>query len=283
MVHNSTNRSCKFTYLLGAFDGTGSKDWRKPDGSNSHVYQFYKRFSSGNSYKTYYDGPNTIGSNTKDIAAKGLKDLLKVLQVQSIRDGGPSVNRSKGGYQSLPLSASGDVRVVLVGHSRGGLIAAWIANELSRFGVPVYFMGLYDAVDRASNLDPFNPPEGSAFALDIDPDTLSNVFYTYHALRDPSMKSRTLFGNTARNNLNKTLTYQERLFQTSHGGIGGAPAPQAETMVTRGVRKNVYPLFSDTTCTPEQGEKRVRVCNNNSAAAQAWIVGRARSLGIPIG
>jgi len=272
-MHIPANKSCKLTYLLGAFDGTGSKDWRKPDGSNSHVYQFYKRFSSGNSNKSYYDGPNTIGLNTKDIAAKALNDLLKVLRGQSIRDGGPSVNRSKGGYQSLPLSASGDVRVVLVGHSRGGLIAAWIANELSRFGVPVYFMGLYDAVDRAINLDPFNPPEGSAFAMDIDPDTLSNVFYTYHALRDPRMKSRTSFGNTARKILNEEVhVYEERLFQTSHGGIGGSSASQ-----------NVPSLFSDNTCTRENGEKRVRVCNNNSAAAQAWIVGRARSLGVPIG
>lgn len=127
--------------------------------------------------------------------------------------------------------------------------------------------------------------EGSAFAMGIDPDSLSDVAYTHHALRDPRMKSRTSFGNTARKVLNQEVqVYEERLFQTSHGGIGGAPAPQAIGQIAAwGQKTNYYHWSSDPTCTPEQGEKRVRVCNNNSAAAQAWIIERARSHGIPIG
>jgi hypothetical protein len=223
----AANMCLPLDYVLVAVDGTGSKDWMNADGSNSHVYQFFKRFQGGAENKKYYHGPGSTGLNTKSIARHAMAELLATLHRKSKVAGGPQLHVAKGGYQSLPLSASGNVRVCLAGHSRGGHITVWIANELSRHGIPVYFMGLYDAVDRTAGFDPFHPPEGASFAMGIDSESLSNCFNTYHALRDPQMKSRSSFGNTARKPLDQAHVYEEKLFQTSHGGIGGDPAPTA--------------------------------------------------------
>jgi hypothetical protein len=102
-----------------------------------------------------------------------------------------------------------NIKIVLVGHSRGAAIIIEIAKQLP---VPVYFMGLYDAVNRSASL---------GFT-----DTIENVEYVAHAMRNPDVGSRSSFSNTGTKIKGGQLT--TKLFDTTHGGIGGDPIPAKE-------------------------------------------------------
>jgi hypothetical protein len=62
-------------------DGTGSRTWMKPDGSNSHVYMFVQDFQYGainNIDRKYFHGPsdNVMGRETEPILQNAL-DFIK--------------------------------------------------------------------------------------------------------------------------------------------------------------------------------------------------------------
>jgi pimeloyl-ACP methyl ester carboxylesterase len=167
-------------YLLAAIDGTGSEDWMNAQGSNSHVFQFFREMNVNGGCKAYFHGPDTLGYTTGDIA----RNVLSFF------------NQAMRRYPNPPP------RIVLIGHSRGGLVAIHVAARLPR---EVSFLGLYDAVDMNLGFD-----ETAA---------IRNVAVTFHALRDPSLGSRSSWGNTGTGSV--TGQYQSRQFMTSHGGIGG--------------------------------------------------------------
>ena len=260
-------------YLLASIDGTSSKEWRRPDGTNSHCYKFYRDFKVQNSRdKKYFHGPHISGVDLEDI----------IYQVSGFLKG-----RIRAYFPNARPSAN-QLRIVLVGHSRGGFIAMNVAKQMP---LPVYFLGLYDAVKRAftnGNIiagvvtgGPIIPVMGllgsSAYDWLSNAERVSNVQFTYHALRDPEVNSRPYFGNTGRK---YTGFHEEKLFYTSHGGIGGDPIPSSSGKFGR-----------DLSCSNEtvrggvmrmSGQNLEDICKKNSNAVDTWMRTKAKSKGLPI-
>lgn len=177
-----------------------------------------------------------------------------------------------------PLTIA-DVRLVIIGHSRGGLAATVLAKMLSPI-IKVYFLGLYDAVDRQPCLD----------SLVVD-----NVHIVYHARRHPDMNSRWYFGNTSLQ-YKPDLIWQEKFFYTTHGGIGGDfmedPAQVGfgddstcvpygkEMVVTRG--GNMREIDRTHPVAKKQGRPINQICAEGRNDANRFIREGARFYGLPI-
>jgi len=241
-------------FVVAAIDGTGSSDWRRPDGSNSHVWKFQHDFQTPSDRKRYFDGPGTLGFEVDDISSAVLRWSLSTL-----RRIVPGSRPAPGGHACI--APRNDVKICLVGHSRGALIAIDVARELSRHGYPVFFMGLYDAVDMA---------------LGTEGDMVTNAEVTYHALRHPALRSRSSWGNTGRDH---HARYYERHFMTSHGGIGGDPVLTADGM------------FADYSCDTTTLTADIMAalgtdlgvqCQTQSSEADRWIRRGAVSERLPI-
>jgi hypothetical protein len=187
-------------WILACIDGTGSRSWRRADGFNSHVYRFYRDF--GASYRNYWHGPGTLGSEMPGIVGQVTNWIFTEL------------------VRSVELGLRQDeVKICLVGHSRGAVAVIEVANRLQnlmpvaflppsiqiRCPIRVQFMGLYDAVDRS--------------LMSFPDAALSNVDKVYHAIRlNRSWSgSRWSFGSCT------VGRGQAREFDTAHGGIGGDP------------------------------------------------------------
>jgi hypothetical protein len=183
-------------YVLACIDGTGSTEWRRPDGLNSHVYRFYKDAVVEPDFKLYRHGPDTAGLKMGGIVEDVTAWVLKAVAARRKAD------------------PKKDVEIVLVGHSRGAVAATVVANRLAAPKIPdacavpirVKFLGLYDAVDRSF--------------LSVDT-TLRNVETVYHAVRG----NRDFFGGSRWSF--DTVKYDRPVlawdYNTSHGGIGGDP------------------------------------------------------------
>ena len=232
-------------YIVVGIDGTGSRSWMKPDGSNSHVYRFIQDFQYGaiNIDRKYFHGPsdNLMGRESEPIlqnaldfiknrlyqlfGGAGLQNVqpLKMFDVNSCQQTDYyAQQRNDFGYYpngtqtiQIPVKINAtmlqhqvlsmdDIKIVLVGHSRGGLVATVLAKMLAPL-VRVYFLALYDSVSRQPCLDG---------------DTVENVQHVFHAMRDPETGSRFTFGNTS-TRYSPGTDYAAQRFTTSHGGIGG--------------------------------------------------------------
>jgi pimeloyl-ACP methyl ester carboxylesterase len=263
--------SSKSKYIVVGIDGTGSTEWMKPDGSNSHTYRFVHEFRYG-TYgvdRMWFHGPSDTmrGKETEPILQdalnfvtrrlyqlfpqiKGNHQAFEMFDVNSCKQAEyyssqmPS-SEYGGSYAHIenlkrprvvnsmmlrhqPLSTD-DVKVVIIGHSRGGLAAAVLARMLSPI-VKVYFLGLYDSVDRQPCLDGM---------------VVENVRAVYHARRHPDMNSRWYFSNTSVE-YKSDLPAREEFFHTTHGGVGG-DFNEDPKQVTFG---------SDSTCVP-YGKERI--------------------------
>jgi hypothetical protein len=125
----------------------------------------------------------------------------------------------------------------------------------------VAFLGLYDAVDMA---------------LGLDGERITNVDATYHARRDPRLESRSSWGNTG---MRSDGFYEERVFFTSHGGIGGDPTLTPSSITddfscnTRGLRADIM---------RSMGTDPGQMCRLNGRAADEWIRRNARSRNVPV-
>ena len=194
--------------LLG-IDGTGSEKWLNSTGGNSHVFQFVTDFIAPKDDKRYLHGPGDLGFDVSGIVDAGLGFIVGRLQ-HAILD------RTRGlkpnDRVTLPLIR---VRLSMVGHSRGGLIAVLIAKRLKEYTltkqiplVHVHFLELYDAVDRHVG------PEAKEIP--------GNVISAYHAIRDPTVQSRNWFGNTGTKALSP-CRYQAKIFSATHSAMGGDP------------------------------------------------------------
>jgi hypothetical protein len=304
-------------FIVVGIDGTGSSEWRKPDGSNSHVFQFVRDFQFGalGVDRKFYDGPRSKvwGTDSVPILQEALdfvRQRLQVLFPRMMQGHKPldmfDVNScmqqqqqqaySHGFYTSTytqefrvpvrvtpqmlssqPLSNQ-QVRVILVGHSRGGLIATVLARMLSPL-IQVYFLGLYDSVDRQPCLDG---------------EVVENVKYVFHARRHPQVGSRTYFSNTSTQY--KAEYYEEKYFYTSHGGIGGSfvtdrtqvgmfddgacvVQPPQRPVVTRG---GVVMVDNTNPLTKKLGKPIDIICADGSAEADRFIREGARKFGLPV-
>ncbi len=261
-------------WILVSIDGTGSRDWRPENGGYSHCHQFYTDFGRHGMAegwtinKTYLEGPDDqiTGADSGDIKRNGQRFIARVIErlfprdVEHLPSMGTDMRRTRRLVSRRERIASHEhLRIVLVGHSRGGAIVIDMARELRQLA-QVYFMGLFDAVDR------------SAW---IDGGRVENTRYVYHALRGLE-DSRSSFGNTGTEGLSRS---QLRTFQTSHGGIGGAPSLNPSG-VTSDYSCSVETLTSSIERT--LGHDRGAVCRDESRAAYDWVVGRARRHNVPV-
>jgi pimeloyl-ACP methyl ester carboxylesterase len=190
-------------YVLAAIDGSGSSEWRRKDGANSHVFRFKSDFADNGGAKEYWHGPNWWG--------QGLSKTIDDANSWIIRSIERLISKYRCGQQ--------EVKVCLVGHSRGAAAGIALANRLNdptnvravsrslRAPIQVHFLALYDTVNR------------SPLSIDCK---LTNVKHCFHACRqnismDPEKGSRGSFG------LVKVPGASPAQFDTSHGGIGGDP------------------------------------------------------------
>jgi len=312
-------------YIVVGIDGTSSASWRKPDGSNSHVYRFVQGFQSGamGVDKLFLDGPNNVieGRDSEPILQKALDFIDRRLHAlfpkqlavgahpahaldmfdvnsctqtdyyreqygdeygllppaqQTVPRMPVQVNATMLAHQAL---STDQVRIVIVGHSRGGLIATVLAHMLSPL-VRVYFMGLYDAVDREPCLD------GA---------TIDNVKIVFHARRSPDVGSRTMFGNTA--TLHKVEHYEESFFYTSHGGIGGdfvadpskvgmfgddSCAARPDTRLVNTGKGGIASVDNRHPLTKRFGKPIEQICAEGRDNADTFIRNGARRFGLPV-
>lgn len=307
-------------YIVVGIDGTGSRQWRKPDGSNSSVYKFIDSFqiASRTSVKRFFDGPSGVklGLDSEPILHEALnfiynhlRDNFPLVQQRNVKPltmfdvnkchqvaeqqiaaqqaeygflfSTPSVHipmRVTTQMLSHQLLSTDQVRIVIVGHSRGGLIATVLARMLSPI-VKVFFLGLYDAVDRQPCYD------GSI---------VENVKFVFHARRHADVGSRSYFGNTA--TVYHSDFHEEQYFYTSHGGVGGSfspgefdrnwvpdnscyPQPPTPTIATRAgaiTVPNINPL------TRRFGKSIDQICADGGQRADAFIREGARRAGLPV-
>ncbi len=279
-------------YILVAIDGTDSAEWRNATGSNSHTHRFYSDFDTKGGSKAYWDGPGIrsggtvfgAGSdailesvvawvNTKITSVLGLStpasnNARTMTSRPSENLSGPSfymnlnrrfVRRTSREKRLIRDYISNRLRICLVGHSRGGMIAICAAPRLP---LPVYFMGLYDAVDMHPTLDG---------------DRIHNADIIYHAIRHEIMDSRSSWGNAGISS--SSPNYHRRHFRTSHGGLGGSPE-----LHPGGVTSD-FACSIDTTSAHIMsylGENLGQMCTDESIAADTWIRQGARNAGISV-
>ncbi len=316
-----TTDSSEDKYIVVGIDGTGSTEWMKPDGSNSHTYRFVHEFRYG-TYgvdRMWFHGPSDTmsGKETEPILQTALNFVTKRLhqlfphikgkhqafemfdvnackqseyysnQIPASEFGSSYVNLDKlrqpqsvtvRMLQHQPLTID-NVKVVIIGHSRGGLAAAVLAKMLSPI-VKVYFLGLYDSVDRQPCLDGM---------------VVENVRAVYHARRHPDMNSRWYFGNTSLQ-YKTDLPPREEFFRTTHGGVGGDFIED----------HNQLSFGSDSTCVPygkqkiatrggvreidrthpvakKEGRPINLICEDGKKGADRFIREGAKRHGLPIG
>jgi len=305
-------------YIVVGIDGTGSREWMYQDGSNSSTFKFIRDVHYGaiDIDRRWFHGPsNTVtGSDSVPILQEALDFIyqrinmlfpatrtrsIKPLEMFDVNSCMQSQERSKmyamerrGYYQpqnlrqpvmvtqnmlaSQPLTTD-DVRVVLIGHSRGGLAVTMLARMLSPL-VRVYFMGLYDSVDRQACLDGMN---------------VENVKYVAHARRNPEVKSRTYFGSSSLKYIGVDHA-EERFFYTSHGGIGGSFITDKKevsmfgdssclaTITTHTEEGGTLELINNPALVKKLGKKMDQVCTDGSTEADQFIRTQAKKYGIPI-
>jgi hypothetical protein len=306
-------------YIVVGIDGTSSRDWMKLDGSNSHTYKFIEDFKGGTTYGTnkfwrhgtsevVFDGESQrIVQEALDFIIKSLKlkfptrsinnmRALEMFDVNSCKQSEYYNQRFSNSYygqsntqtkipvlvdvakkhQSLTIN---EVKIILIGHSRGCLATTVLAKMLSPI-VQVYFMGLYDSVDRNGCLDST---------------TVENVKYVYHAMRNDEMGSRGTFGHSS-TRYASDVNYVGKSFYTSHGGIGGDYVSDPQKVSIKGdnscipqpTEKIIYgegaPIVIDNThpLSRRFGKPINEICEDGKKSADAFIRAGARERGLPI-
>jgi hypothetical protein len=304
-----------YKYIVVGIDGTGSREWMNKDGSNSSTYKFIRdvHYGAMEIDRRWFHGPsNTVtGSDSEPILQEALNfiyqrinALFPIVSTRSVKPlemfdvNSCMQNRERTtqqmmeshGYNvtvrkpvavttdmlaSQPLSTD-DVRVVLIGHSRGGLAVTALARMLSPL-VRVYFMGLYDSVDRQGCLDGMN---------------VENVKFVAHARRHPDVKSRTYFSNTSLKYIGVDHA-EERFFYTSHGGIGGSFVTNKNEVsmfgdssclatISVNTRAGSHELINNPALVQKMGKKMDQVCTEGSDEADKFMRTQAQKYGIPV-
>lgn len=130
--------------------------------------------------------------------------------------------------RALRSSATGDERrIYLAGYSRGAAVCVATARDLNLDNIPVAAMFLFDTVDRSGTLD----------GIEV---IAANVEHVYHAVRDGRARSRLSFGTAGRSAVREGA-YEQAVFMTSHGGMGGAPWGVAGLMPREALEYSLAP------------------------------------------
>ncbi|HEX6429021.1 MAG TPA: hypothetical protein VF008_15100 [Niastella sp.] len=304
-----------YKYIVVGIDGTGSREWMYKDGSNSSTYKFIRdvHYGSMEIDRRWYHGPSNVitGSDSEPILLEALDFIyqrlstlfpdirtrsIKPLEMFDVNSCMQNQERTTQqamegrGYQvstrvpvtvtqpmlnSQPLTTN-DVRIVLIGHSRGGLVTTALARMLSPV-VKVYFMGLYDSVDREGCLD----------GMDV-----VNVKIVAHARRHPDVKSRTYFKNTSLKYIDVEQK-EEQYFYTSHGGIGGSFITNPREVstfsdssclatISTQTRAGRIEMINNPALVQKLGKKMDQVCAEGSQEADKFIRAQAMKYGIPV-
>ena len=196
-------------------DGTGSPEWRRRDGANSHVFRFITDIngagngnieagvSSVTGSKRYFHGPNTAATDFGGI----IEAAYQFVVTEMARLIGAGCNQS-------------DIKLCLVGHSRGAVGVVKIANILSapmgghaglflfgslRSPVQIGYFGLYDSVNR------------SAESIDVSVPNVASGCHARRQNRSFLYGSRSTFGTV------DFPRFPPFDVDTAHGGVGGDP------------------------------------------------------------
>jgi hypothetical protein len=225
-------------WILLCVGGTDSNNTGEKYG-RGYTWDFFERFGVGlnsNDFrKGYIEGPdgaigNITGHESGEIKLKCMlwiaEAINRLFPMPQKEDYSKRIERLKNIKKEL--------KVVLVGHSRGGAIVVELAYDLKQYS-PVYFMGLFDPVDRT-------------FWLDNSKQKLDNTKYAYIALRGLE-NSRSSFGYSIKVPDSKQGRFSQttmlggeiiyEYFNTSHGGIDGI------------VNKTDMGISDDVSCVPK--------------------------------
>ena len=270
------------SFILIAIDGTSSSTgyntvYETDNGGSainkSFVKQFHDRASIGT--KRFWEGPQNAATGS---------------------DSG-GILEAAWSFLTDSLGRSPDSKVVLVGHSRGGHMVTALAIKLqkhkigdfqSRITRPgwkntnppqlVHFLGLYDAVDRT-------------VSIGGDTKTVpSNVVNFAHAIRSPTVGSRTSFGNTATRADRSSVhlkNFTSRHFGATHGAIGGSIPHRCPSTAEFVTKLNSVAIASGDAIIPmlddfcHAGLSRSQNTEKGKAA-NSYILSEARRAGVPI-
>ena len=170
-------------------DGTGVDD----DDAYADEFRtsFVKSFVDCNvwGWSSYERGPKLMGHSTEE---RGNRVFTQVRMA----------------YGAVPPSRT--PRIFLSGYSRGGAAVIQAARMLGASGIPVHALMLFDAVDRAPNIQ-------------VNWTLPTNVRRAFHALRHPNAFSRPYFGNCGTAWDPRSTDCKLRLFFGTHGALGGVP------------------------------------------------------------
>lgn len=221
-------------FILAAIDGTNSSgEGYTAGGNRSFVRRFHDEVTLPSKDKKYWHGPEWIltGWDAYSIFTEVFDWIWKKMWMNP--DAHIAlVGHSRGGHIAVEvarrlrhfphdhfkrgafyramsnLEKFGD-RIVPDLYGPGKKIEQWIDRKLHR-GVPVRYLGLYDAVDMTSAL-------GDTSVIP------KNVAYCYHAIRDPEVGSRAPWGNTGMSAEHSAhTTFLKQTFAATHGALGGA-------------------------------------------------------------
>lgn len=179
--------------MLIAIDGTGDSylrtgSWTDADIRRSFVHKMYE--ASPDPDKRYIGGPDVLGTLSHWLFDEAME------------------------FHKARTVTRGKV-VNLIGYSRGAYIAMCVASALNTQGVPVNFLGLFDAVNRQDLV--------GVGGIGVDTDVVpGNVRVCAHARRDPSVGSRVLFFNTGLSAA-PGVDFYLQTFRATHSGMGGMP------------------------------------------------------------
>lgn len=269
-------------YILLAVDGTYSATHYNVGTNRSFVRRFFDRFSGG--YKAFFEGPASAAGFDVDNIIRGADREIR----RAIRH----------------AASESDIKICLVGHSRGGHIVTDIAMRLHR-------MRRSDVLPRANPPSPqrsagtrllaHDPlsapllhaqsaprpsrPDDSGPTLRVHfmglydsvdmtwngADTMTippNIDWYAHAIRDPSLGSRRSWGNTS-NDVLCSNQHRTRFFAGTHGALGGAPPESCS---------------DDWAVVADQCTRELSAAENAAAGQQAhdFILGHARAAQVPI-
>lgn len=200
-----------YIYILAAIDGTGSRaEHDRLAGTRrerplserlSNTREFYNDFRTLGSYKGYFAGPDSwmwgVSGEIRSIIEQVNLFLWRAIANAEVQLGLAS---GSGGSQ---------IKICLIGHSRGGLAAIEVARSLrARRGGEVYFWGLLDAVDRTRH---FSGAE------------IQNVRHVYHARRNVALYEDwqgAVMDNTGTSSSDHSSEYHQYLIRETHGYIG---------------------------------------------------------------
>ena len=173
---------------------------------NSFVRNLWRNYDAT---KYYHRGPSTAGHECQEIFDDALRNIVGFRQR----------NRE-------------DTQIIIVGWSRGAAIAIELAWELQTYRDATTYDGTEERMRYETHLSSFTIPCMILFdavdrnwSLGRTSQIPSIVQNCYHAIRDPNVHSRDVFGYAidGEHPSQPGVNYVARTFFCTHAGMGGTP------------------------------------------------------------